>query len=429
VAVLCAGLCLFLCAFPLKAADYRLGFGDRIRLRVHEWRVDRGDFFEWSPLTGDFVIGPAGTLSLPVIGEIPASGATAREVGDRIASALQERAGLARPPIASVEVSEFRPFYIVGGVEKPGSYPFRPGMTVIEAISIAQGLYRARDIGLMRIERDSITARGDLRVFALQLSALNLRRARLQAELDQKDTIQFPTDVAAGIDSGSAGRTSMIREETLIFQTRRESLRRQLETGSQLIASVEKEIQSLRERMDLRKRQTDAVNLELGKVRDLVNRGLSNTSRQLELERLASEYQSSEVELGTAVLRAQQEIAKAKLAMAQLQDQRRSEVVQDLQHTQAQIDEYKEKLQTAQALVSESEFSAATLEMTATRRQPIEAVLSIIRHGADGESHEMPAAQITALEPGDIVKVELPVAGQPMLGPSSLTAGEKTADR
>jgi protein involved in polysaccharide export with SLBB domain len=420
---------LFLCASPLEAADYRLGFGDKIRLHVHEWRVDRGDFFEWSPLTGDFAIGPAGTLSLPVIGEIPANGATARELGDRIAGALQEHAGLSRRPIASVEIAEFRPFYVVGGVEKPGPYPFRPGMTVIEAISMAQGLYRARDTGLMRIERDSIVARGELRVFALQLSALNLRRARLQAELDQKDTIQFPADAPAGIESGSAGWTSMIREETLIFQTRRESLRRQLETGSQLIVSVEQEIQSLRERMELRKRQTDAVSRELGKVRDLVDRGLSNTSRQLELERLVSEYQSSEVELGTAVLRAQQEIAKAQLAMTQLQDQRRSEVVQDLQHTRTQIDEYKEKLETAQGLVSESEFSAARVDMAASRRQPVEPTLSIIRHTADGESREMPATQITALEPGDIIKVELPVAGQPTFGPSSLTVREKTVDR
>jgi urease beta subunit len=67
--------------------------------------------------------------------------------------------------------------------------------------------------------------------------------------------------------------------------------------------------------------------------------------------------------------------------------------------------------------------------MTASRRQPIEAALSIIRHAADGESHEMPATQITALEPGDIIKVELSVAGQPTLGPSPLIAREKTADR
>ena len=424
------GLCfgLLFCGTPLEAADYRLGFGDKIRLRVHEWRVDRGDFFEWSPLTGDFAIGPTGTLSLPVIGEIPANGATARDLGDRIAGALQEHAGLARRPIAAVEIAEFRPFYIVGGVEKPGPYPFRPGMTVIEALSMAQGLYRARDAGLMRIERDSIMARGDLRVVALQLSSLSLRRARLQAELDQRETIQFPTDTVAGIESGSAGWTSMMREETLIFQQRRESLQRQLETGSHLIASLEQEIQSLRERIVLRKRQADAVNRELGKIRDLVDRGLSNTSRQLELERLVSEYQSSEVELGTAVLRAQQEIAKAKLAMTQLQDQRRAEIVQDLQHTQTQIDENKEKQQTAQGLVSESEFSAVRLDM-ATRRQPVEPAFSIVRRTTEGESREMPVTQTTAIEPGDIIKVELPVAGQPMLGPAPLTAGEKTVDR
>jgi polysaccharide biosynthesis/export protein ExoF len=327
--VLRTGLGLLICGFPVKAADYHLGFGDKVRLTVHEWRADRGDFFEWSPLKGDFMVGPTGTLSLPVIGEVPASGITSKELADRIASALQEHAGLIRPPVASVEIAEFRPFFIVGGVEKPGQYPFRPGMTVIEAISMAQGLYRAREAGLLRIERDSISARGDLRVFGLQLSALNLRRARLQAELDQKDTIQFSTDAPAGIEPRSVSWTSMIREERLIFEARRESLTRQLETGNQLVVSLEQEIQSLRERAELRKRQADAVDRELGRIRNLLDRGLTNTGRQLELERLLSEYQSNEIELGTAVLRAQQEIAKAKLAMTQLQDQRLSEIVQD----------------------------------------------------------------------------------------------------
>ena len=422
------GLGLLICTFPVKAADYHLGFGDKVRLRVHEWRADRGDFFEWSPLKGDFMVGPTGTLSLPVIGEVPASGTTSKELADRIASALQEHAGLIRPPVASVEIAEFRPFFIVGGVEKPGQYPFRPGMIVIEAISMAQGLYRAREAGLLRIERDSISARGDLRVFGLQLSALNLRRARLQAELDQKDAIQFSTDAPAGIEPRSMSWTSMIREERLIFEARRESLKRQLETGNQLVVSLEQEIQSLRERAELRKRQADAVDRELGRIRNLLDRGLTNTGRQLELERLLSEYQSNEVELGTAALRAQQEIAKAKLAMTQLQDQRRSEVVQDLQHTQIQIDEYKEKLQTAQGLVSESEFSATKLETMMGPRQPIEPMLSIIRHTPDGESHEIPVTQITVVEPGDVIKIDLPAPGQPRLGPSPFKAGERTVD-
>jgi protein involved in polysaccharide export with SLBB domain len=428
LAALCIGVGLSASPFPLKAADYHLGFGDKIHLRVHEWRADRGDFFEWSPLKGDFMVGPTGTLSLPVIGEIPANGATSKELAGRIASALQEHAGLVHPPVASVEIAEFRPFFIVGGVEKPGQYPFRPGMTVIEAISVAQGLYRAREAGLLRIERDSISARGELRVFGLRFAALNLRRARLQAELDQKDTIQFPTDAPSGIDARAVGWTSMMREEGLIFEARRESLRRQLETGTQLIGSLEQEIQSLRERMELRKRQADAVDRELSRIRNLLDRGLTSTSRQLELERLLSEYQSNEIELGTAVLRAQQEIAKAKLAMTQLQDQRRSEVVQDLQQTQVQIDEYKEKLQTAQGLVSESEFSAAKLETMVGPRQPVEPILSIIRHTSDGESHEVPATQITAVEPGDIIKVELLVPGQPRLGPSPFKTGERAVD-
>jgi polysaccharide export outer membrane protein/exopolysaccharide production protein ExoF len=178
----------------------------------------------------------------------------------------------------------------------------------------------------------------------------------------------------------------------------------------------------------LRKQQADAVSRELTRVRDLLDRGLSNTARQLELERLVSDYQSNEVELETAVVRAQQEIVKARLTMTQLQDQRRSEIVLDLQQTLVQIDEYQEKLRTAQGLVAESEFSASTLDM-AGQHQSIEPTFTIIRHSADGKSHEMPATQITLIEPGDIIKVELPVTSQPTLGPSPSTVPERIADR
>jgi len=426
LAVLSAGLGLLFCPLQLRAADYHLGFGDKVRVSVHEWRADRGDFFEWSPLKGEFTVGPTGTLSLPVVGDVPANGATSKELADRIASALQEQAGLARLPVASVEITEFRPFYIVGGVEKPGQYPFRPGMTVIEAISVAQGLYRTREPGLLRIERDNITARGDVRLFGVQLAALTLRRSRLQAELDHKDTLQLPKDAPAGIDPQGIGWPAMMREEQLIFDTRRESLKRQLDTGAQLIASLEQEVQSLRERAQLRKRQADAVDRELGRIRNLLDRGLTNTARQLDLERLLSDYQSNEIELGTAAVRAQQEITKTRLAMTQLQDQRQADVVQDIQQTQIKIDEYREKLRTSQGLVSESETSAAKLDAVTGPREPVEPALSIIRQNPDGESHEMPAAQITAIEPGDIVKVELPGPGQPRFGPSSFKSGNKT---
>src|SRR5205814_1909785 len=134
-------------------------------------------------LNGEFLVDPSGNVFLPLVGEIPAQNRTTAELANSISDRLQSRVGLADRPDASVEVSEFRPFYIVGNVEHPGNYPYRPGMTVLQAVSIAGGWQRLLDANLLRLEREAITSRGDLRVVGAERDALLARRARLDAEM------------------------------------------------------------------------------------------------------------------------------------------------------------------------------------------------------------------------------------------------------
>src|ERR1700675_710829 len=105
---------------------------------------------------------PEGKVSLPLIGELSAAGKTPGELASAIGDALKARIGLVEPPDVSVEVVHFRPFYILGDIEKPGEYAFRPGLTVLQAVSIAGGIPKVSGLGSMRLERESIATRGDL---------------------------------------------------------------------------------------------------------------------------------------------------------------------------------------------------------------------------------------------------------------------------
>ncbi len=93
---------------------------------------------------------------------------------------------LADPPDTAVEIAVYRPFYISGAVDKPGEYAFRPGLTVGKAVALAGGPPRVTDGGLLRLERDAITARGDLAGLHKDRDQLALRLARLAAERDDK---------------------------------------------------------------------------------------------------------------------------------------------------------------------------------------------------------------------------------------------------
>ena len=73
-----------------------------------------------------------------MLSTIQVAGKSPPELETEIASVLRTR-DLAPNANVSVQVEKYRPFYILGEVQKPGEYPYVPGMTVLTAVSIAGG--------------------------------------------------------------------------------------------------------------------------------------------------------------------------------------------------------------------------------------------------------------------------------------------------
>jgi polysaccharide export outer membrane protein len=93
-------------------------------------------------LSGDYQIDPSGFVSLPLAGTVKAAGLNQQQLEKALTD--KYRGGYLKDPKITVGISEFRPFYIVGEVEKPGAYPYTGGLTVLSAIAIAGGTtYRA----------------------------------------------------------------------------------------------------------------------------------------------------------------------------------------------------------------------------------------------------------------------------------------------
>jgi polysaccharide export outer membrane protein len=115
-----------------STADYKLGPNDRTRIIV----------FGQPSLTGEFVLDGNGVLAFPLVGNINARGMTPSQLQQTIAQKLDT--DWIKNPSVSVEVSTRRPFYVVGEVQKPGSYPYVTDMNVLNAIATAGGeTYRA----------------------------------------------------------------------------------------------------------------------------------------------------------------------------------------------------------------------------------------------------------------------------------------------
>lgn len=118
---------------PQTGAGYQLGSGDTVRV------ITYGEDL----LTGDFRVNDQGVVALPLAGIVKAAGKTPMELAAAIAAGLK-KGDLLRKPSVSVEVSSYRPIYVLGEVNKPGQYPYQPGMTVVTAAAVAGGFtYRA----------------------------------------------------------------------------------------------------------------------------------------------------------------------------------------------------------------------------------------------------------------------------------------------
>jgi protein involved in polysaccharide export with SLBB domain len=88
-------------------------------------------------LTGDYTVDPTGYLSMPVVGSMKVDGMTPGSLQTELVAALKAKS--IKKPGVTVSVQQFRPFYILGEVEKPGAYDYLAGLNVLSAIAIAGG--------------------------------------------------------------------------------------------------------------------------------------------------------------------------------------------------------------------------------------------------------------------------------------------------
>ena len=126
---------------PTLEGPYRLDTGDELRVVV----------FEQADLTNIYEVDQSGQISLPLIGDVPARGATTDEIAARITGKLA--ASYLRNPDVTVEVATYRPFFALGEVGNPGQYTYVPGMTAETAIAAAGGYTDRANKRVVRISR------------------------------------------------------------------------------------------------------------------------------------------------------------------------------------------------------------------------------------------------------------------------------------
>jgi polysaccharide biosynthesis/export protein len=122
---------------------YRVGSGDKLSIRV------AGE----ADLSGEFLVDASGAISLPYVQSVTVAGMTSPQIERLIADRL--RKGYIRNPQVAIQVIGLRPFYIMGEVTTAGSYPYQSGLTVQQAIAIAQGFSPRADKSAVTLTRQN----------------------------------------------------------------------------------------------------------------------------------------------------------------------------------------------------------------------------------------------------------------------------------
>ena len=412
---------LFLLAFCWTASatavfadPYTLVSEDKIKLRVVEWRSADSKYASSEAIGGTYTVDASGNVSIPIAGRLIAVGKTIDELADIISSALSEKADLPSKPFVALEIAEYAPVFVVGGVDRPGRYPFDPGMTVLKAVSVAGGFVRVRGENAT-FERDRIQAAGDYRTATLSRRDLLMRKARLSAEIAGQPIFETPAELV-----GVADIDALKTKELDLMRLRRVQLQSRIAAAEDLSQLYSQEIQTLSAKIVTQKRQIDLSQQELDTVSGLVSKGLTNNARQFSADRGLAEAQSRQLDLEIALTRAKQSLSESNREKLDIVNKQNAENQGELNSIEIAIRKTAIDLQVAQLLGDQAGLNARTSQMGMDELTAgmTERSYKIVRRNDDGTDTSIDASETTAVLPHDLIQISTQGSSRALAMPS-----------
>ncbi|HEX8045621.1 polysaccharide biosynthesis/export family protein [Rhizobium sp.] len=386
------------------ADDYVLGPQDKLKIRVFEWRPMAGSAVEWAPLTGEFVVSTAGNLSMPIIGTVPAAGMTLEQVSEIIGERLKTQVGMQKRPNASVEVAEYRPFFLTGLVTRPGRYSYSPGLTVVQALSMAGGTFGLIDPNLVGLQRDALIARGDLRTLEVERLSLLARQARLDAVTEDQPAITFPPELTTR--AGDATIDRMMREEQDLFDTRQRSLSTEIDALNQAKLLASNQIEALNSKAVSLAKQIELANKDVGTVSKLISQGLTVSSRELGANQNLAQLQSQNLDVALANLKARQDVAKADGDIADANNRYRVQALTEATEVRDRLASNREKTTTTRGLLENIQARAPAAAANMAADDSLRTLVTTIDRIVDGTLRTIVVGDNDPVLPGDVIRVE-----------------------
>lgn len=406
-------LATFFLPMTAQAADYRLEPGDILEISI----AGVPGFLQRAPidLQGIVALPFAGQVKVGALTLPQARAAIAQEFSNKLyrqfAPDGREISHLILSDEVIVAVAEYNPIYVNGDVARPGAYPFRPGMTVRQAIAVAGGF----DPVKLRVA-DPIIQAADLQSeyerLWVNFAWEQARSWRLKSELGDK----VPDNPIANVPIPASIAKQFMGAQTDQLKARladRDDSKALLQDAIRK-AGVQLGILAEKKQKDEEGSQADLA--DLNTVRELFRKGLTQNMRLSESRRAA--LLSADQLLQTIVEMSNVERQRDEYArqLNKVDTQARIEALQELQQSNLRLGEIAvqlkgaaDKLMHVGLLRSQKAGAAAKPEIAVFRR-------------GDSGSQRLAGSEDLELTPSDVVEVKLPSQGTDVLHTSSADA-------
>lgn len=226
---------------------------------------------------------------------------------------------------------------------------------IIASILVKDGDLVTAGQPLVRL--DDTKARTAFATVQSQLYDAYARRARLLAERDGLDTINFPETLRAAAEHDSAVAQIVAGQQT-IFKARRTLLESKVAAIGERIRQSTEEIRGLQAQDQAAGKRLALVGEELQDVRQLLQKGLERKTRLLQLERDQADAAGNRGQLAAQIARAQQVIAESQINIITLKNDHANEVAQQLRETEEKVSQLEEQRQEAADVLDRVEVRA-----------------------------------------------------------------------
>lgn len=380
-----------------------------------DYRVDVGDILDFSvtgiaDLRQRLTVDVTGRIQVPLAGTVRAAGLSLTELQSQVRDALSTNFYQQRLPdgrnaqvvISRDEVTlrmiEYRPIYLIGDVARPGETAFRPGMTVLQAVSLGGG-YDVQRFRMSNPIMDSIDLRSEIDVLRQSLARAQLLIMRLEAEAaNASNFTAAPTDVAVP----AAVFQELVRIEVGQFTLRQTEYNNEQASIERLLRQTDIKLNTLIQQQSREEEGARADASESDRLRELVRTGIANTARAVETRRVSLLSSTRALQTSVEVEQTRREQEELRRRAQTATARRNIDILRELQEAQLQAATARSRLVAA----SEKALYTGTLRSQLTRRRGGRPEITVVRQNAEGR-HRMIVGEDMLLLPGDVVDVAL----------------------